>query len=108
MLTILSGAIDAANAHLGRLNRYLCDHTFLVGERLSLADLATFAVLVQVFSTHPQVVSDLLSLTRYLKCVWANGTSLLYTSFVSFPCSFGSKGLAYRYYFILSPRWCKA
>lgn len=45
-----SGASTSARALLQRLNTFLRDHTFLSGERLSMADVAVFAALLPVYS----------------------------------------------------------
>lgn len=44
-----NGAINAAMKTLQKLNSYLRDHTFLVGERLSLADVSVFSSLMLAF-----------------------------------------------------------
>ncbi|XP_047480705.1 alanine--tRNA ligase, cytoplasmic-like isoform X1 [Penaeus chinensis] len=43
------GALKAAMKELQKMNTYLRDHTFLVGERLSLADVSVFASLIPAF-----------------------------------------------------------
>ncbi|XP_042219143.1 alanine--tRNA ligase, cytoplasmic-like [Homarus americanus] len=44
-----AGAGEAAMNELQKLNVYLRDHTFLVGERVSLADISVFASLIPAF-----------------------------------------------------------
>uniref|UniRef100_A0A2P2I2B3 Alanine--tRNA ligase n=1 Tax=Hirondellea gigas TaxID=1518452 RepID=A0A2P2I2B3_9CRUS len=63
------GAACSASLQLGRLNMFLRDHTFLVGERLSMADIAVFCVLVPVFSSHASAVKDLHCVTRWYNTV---------------------------------------
>lgn len=43
------GAYEAVMKELQRLNIYLRDHTYLVGERISLADICMFASLIPAF-----------------------------------------------------------
>ncbi|XP_064105096.1 alanine--tRNA ligase, cytoplasmic-like [Macrobrachium nipponense] len=44
-----NGAFNAAMKMLQKLNTYLLDHTYLVGERLSLADISVFTSLMVAF-----------------------------------------------------------
>lgn len=44
-----NGALNAAMKMLQKLNTYLLDHTYLVGERLSLADVSVFTSLMVAF-----------------------------------------------------------
>ena len=44
-----AGARKALMQNLQKLNIYLRDHTYLVGERVSLADISVFAALIPAF-----------------------------------------------------------
>ena len=44
-----NGAVNAAMKMLQKLDRYLVNHTYLVGERLSLADISVFTSLMLAF-----------------------------------------------------------
>ncbi|KAA0198665.1 hypothetical protein HAZT_HAZT005176 [Hyalella azteca] len=65
------GAGAAAQQMLERLNRYLRDHTFLVGERLSMADVSVFASLLNAYRDQRlrPSMDKLTSLTRWFNTV---------------------------------------
>ncbi|KAF2355743.1 Glutathione S-transferase C-terminal-like, partial [Trinorchestia longiramus] len=65
------GAEAAAQRSLERLNRYLRDHTFLVGERVSLADLSVFCCLVGLYrdTQRSAGLRSLTCLTRWYNTV---------------------------------------
>jgi len=65
------GSHKAAMTQLQRLNTYLRDHTFLVGERISLADIAVFSILIPAFqkSLDSNARKELPCLTRWFNTI---------------------------------------
>ncbi|XP_045625313.2 alanine--tRNA ligase, cytoplasmic [Procambarus clarkii] len=65
------GAREAAMKELQKLNVYLRDHTFLVGERISLADISVFASLIPAFqnSLDGAIRKTMPCLTRWFNTV---------------------------------------
>ena len=66
-----AGAASSSVTILTRMNSHLREHTFLVGERLSMADVAVFAVLLPLYNSPKGkgAVKSLHSLTRWYNTV---------------------------------------
>ncbi|CAL4125278.1 unnamed protein product [Meganyctiphanes norvegica] len=65
------GAYKASMAQLRRLNTYLREHTFLVGERISMADIAVFSTLIPAFQNglDGSARKELSCLTRWFNTI---------------------------------------